>query len=237
MQKKTHTMTHRWWGSVSFIGEMRIGDPGGAGYITPDPFIARLSERGLRVMGIPTGLSAGPSGFGYTIPDPFAEIFDGAAIGNSAHSNMEVKLLDYSEGAITAGWYDGTVLVMEATFVYGSPYIFFEVHSGSPQIKTWPNATDGQRGIWHEGGNSLGVWTAIAGGRNNFLVVGDAGTTFNNADSATVTISAPSGSFTLAWAPDESASVRQTLEAYARNIVRDVTIDYAVDRTDKLGNG
>ena len=230
--EKTHTMTHRWWGSVSFIGEMRIGDPGGAGYITPDPFIARLSERGLRVMGIPTGLSAGPSGFGYTIPDPFAEIFDGAAIGNSAHSNMEAKLLDYSEGAITAGWYDGTVLVMEATFVYGSPYIFFEVHSGSPQIKTWSNANSGQRGIWHQSGASLGVWTAIAGGRNNFLVVGDAGTTFSNTDSPTVTISAPSGSFTLAWAPDDSVSVRQTLETYARNVVRDVTIDYSVDRSD-----
>lgn len=229
---QTHTMTHRWWGSVSFIGEMRIGDPNGAGYITPDPFIARLNERGIRVMGIPTGLSAGPAGFGYTIPDPFAEVFDGAAIGNSAHNNMEAKLLDYSEGAITAGWYDGNTLVMEATFVYGSPYIFFEVYSGSPQIKTWPDATSGQRGIWHEGGNSLGVWTAIAGGRNNFLVVGDAGTTFSNADSPTVTISVPSGSFTLAWAPDESAAKRQALETYARNIVRDVTIDYSVDRSD-----
>lgn len=229
---QTHTMTHRWWGSVSFIGEMRIGDPNGAGYITPDPFIARLNERGIRVMGIPTGLSASSSGFGYTIPDPFAEVFDGAAIGNSAHSNMEAKLLDYSEGAITAGWYDGNTLVMEATLVYGSPYIFFQVHSGSPQIKTWANATAGQRGIWHEGDNSLGIWTAIAGGRNNYLVVGDAGTRFSNIDGPTVTISAPSGSFTLAWAPDESASVRQTLETYARNIVRDVTIDYAVDRSD-----
>ena len=55
-----HTMTHRWWGSLSFIGEMRTGDANGAAYITPDPFIARISERGLRVMGIPTGLSAGP---------------------------------------------------------------------------------------------------------------------------------------------------------------------------------
>ena len=229
---QTHTMTHRWWGSVSFIGEMRIGDPGGAGYITPDPFIARLTERGMRVMGIPTGLSANAAGFGYTIPDPFAEVFDGAAIGNSAHSNMEAKLLDYSEGAITAGWYDGPTLVMEATFVYGSPYIFFEVYSGSPQIKTWPEAQPGQRGLWHQGGNSLGIWTAIAGGRNNFLVVGDAGTTFSNADSSTVTISAPAGSFTLAWAPDESAATRQTLETYARNVVRDVTIDYAVDRSD-----
>lgn len=227
-----HTMTHRWWGSLSFIGEMRTGDANGAAYITPDPFIARISERGLRVMGIPTGLSAGPGGFGYTIPDPFSEVFDGAAIGNSAHSNMDAKLHDYSEGAVTAGWYDGNTLVMEATFVYGSPYIFFEVFSGQPQIKTWPDATSGQRGIWHEGGNSLGVWTAIAGGRNNFLVVGDAGTTFSDTESAVVTITAPNNSFTLAWSPDESASTRQSLEDYARNVVRDVTIDYAVDRAD-----
>lgn len=227
-----HTMTHRWWGSLSFIGEMRVGDPNNAGHLTPDPFIARITERGVRAMAIPTGLSAGPGGFGYNIPDPFSEVFDGIAIGNSAHSNMEAKLHDYSEGAVTAGWYDGNTLVMEATFVYGSPYIFFDVYSGSPQIKTWPNASPGERGIWHEGGNSLGVWTAIAGGRNNFLIVGDSGTTFSNTDSAVVTMSAPSNSFTLAWSPNDSSATRQTIEGYARNAVRDVTIDYAVDRAD-----
>ena len=230
--EQAHTMTHRWWGSISFIGEMKIGDPNGAGYITPDPIIARISERGARVMSIPTGLSAGPGGFGYTIPDPFSEVFDGAAIGNSEHHNMEAKLLDYSEGAVTVGWFDANALVMEATFVYGSPYIFFEVYSGTPQIKTWANATTGQRGVWYEGADSLGLWTAIAGGRNHFLIVGDAGTTYSDIESSTVTISAPSGSFTLAWAPDDSAATRQMLETYAREIVRDVEIDYAVDRND-----
>ena len=44
---------------------------------------------------------------------------------------MDAKLHDYSEGAVTAGWYDGNTLVMEATFVYGSPYIFFEVFQAS----------------------------------------------------------------------------------------------------------
>ena len=226
-----HTMTHRWWGSISFIGEMRVGDTAAAGYITPDPFIARLTERGVRVMTIPTGLGAGQDGFGYTIPDPFSEVFDGAAIGNSAHSNMEAKLLDYSEGSVTAGWYDGPTLVMEATFVYGSPYIFFDVYSGSPQIKTWPDATTGQRGVWHEGDNSLGIWTAIAGGRNNFMIVGDAGTTFSDVNASTVTISSPSNSFTMAWAPETSASVVQSLETYARNAVKYVAIDYSVDRS------
>ena len=226
------TMTHRWWGSVSFIGEMRVGDPDGAGYITPDPFIARLSDRGLRFMTIPVGLQAGVDGFGYTIPDPFAEVFDGAAIGNSLHSDLEVKLLNYSEGAITAGWFDDAVLVMEATFVFGSPYIFIDVHSGEPQIKTWPNANFDQRGIWHEGDNSLGFWTAIAGGRNNFLIVGDEGTTFSDSASSAVTVRAPGNSFTVAWAPEATPAIRETLAAYARNIVQDVTIDYAVDRSN-----
>ncbi len=90
-------MTHRWWGSVSFIGEMRIDDPNGAGYLTPDPLTVRLSERGVRVLSIPAGLRADAGGFSYPIPTPFSEVFDGAAVGNSAHNNMEVKLLDYSE--------------------------------------------------------------------------------------------------------------------------------------------
>jgi hypothetical protein len=48
----------------------------------------------------------------------------------------------------------------------------------------------------------------------------------------TVTISAPGNSFTLVWAPETTASVRQTLESYARNKVKHVTIDYSVDRSN-----
>ena len=225
-----HTMTHRWWGSVSFIGEMRVGDPNGAGYITPDPIMARLTERGARFMGIPPGIGANDGGFGYAVPDPFAEVFDGAAIANKAHSNMDVKLLDYSEGAITAGWYEGDSLIMEATFVYGSPFVFFEVYSGTPTLKTL-RANSGERGVWHEAGDSLGIWSNVAGQRNDFLIVGDSGTTFSGVDTDTVTISAPGNSFTLVWAPETTASVRQTLESYARNKVKHVTIDYSVDRS------
>ena len=225
-----HTMTHRWWGSVSFIGEMRIGDPNGAGYITPDPIMARLTERGARFMGIPPGIGANDGGFGYDMPDPFAEVVDGAAIANTAHSNMDVKLLDYSEGAITAGWFEGDSLIMEATFVYGSPYVFFEVFSGTPTLKTL-RSNSGERGVWHEGGDSLGIWSNVAGHRNDFLIVGDAGTTFSGVETDTVTISAPGNSFTLVWAPETTTSVRQTLENYARNKVKHVTIDYSVDRS------
>ncbi|MEL0007931.1 MAG: immunoglobulin-like domain-containing protein, partial [Luminiphilus sp.] len=227
------TMTHRWWGSVSFLGEMRVGDPNGAGYITPDPIMARLTERGARFMGIPPGIGANAGGFGYTVPDPFAEVFDGVAIANNAHSNMDVKLLDYSEGAITAGWFEDDVLIMEATFVYGSPFVFFEVYSGTPLLKTL-RANGGERGVWHEGGDSLGIWSDVAGQRNDFLVVGDAGTTFDGVNTDTVTVAAPDNSFTLVWAPERTASVRQTLERYARNKVKHVSIDYRVDRSSNI---
>ncbi|MGI9298796.1 MAG: glycosyl hydrolase, partial [Luminiphilus sp.] len=42
----------------------------------------------------------------------------------------------------------------------------------------------------------------------------------------------PGNSFTLVWAPETTASVRQTLESYARNKVKHVTIDYSVDRSN-----
>src|SRR4051812_912412 len=46
------TMTHRWWGSISFLGEMTVGDSNKAGYITPDPMTARINNMGVRIMGI-----------------------------------------------------------------------------------------------------------------------------------------------------------------------------------------
>ena len=50
------TQTHKWWGSVSFLGEMTVGDPNDAAYITPDPISARISNKGVRVGSIPSGL-------------------------------------------------------------------------------------------------------------------------------------------------------------------------------------
>ena len=224
-----HTMTHRWWGSIPFIGEMRTGDANGAGYITPDPFLARLSERGARLLASPSGLKSDAFGFGYSVPDPFSEVFDGIAIANTAHSNMDVMLLDYSDGAVTAGWFDGDIAVMTATFVYGSPYIFFDVLSGSAQLKTL-RANSGEKGVWYQSGNSLGVWTNVAGNLSHFLVIGDAGTTFSNAESNVIDIAASGGSFTVAWAPSDNATFRDTLISYARNIIDAVTIDFHVEQ-------
>ena len=62
--------------------------------------------------------------------------------------------------------------------------------------------------------------------------MGDAGTAFTGVNTDTVAISAPGNSFTLVWAPETTASVRQTLESYARNKVKHVTIDYSVDRSN-----
>ena len=73
------TMTHRWWGSISFVGEMKVGDSAGAAYITPDPMTARISDRGARILGIPGGLRSSATQTAYSIPDPFSEVFDGLA--------------------------------------------------------------------------------------------------------------------------------------------------------------
>ena len=238
----THTMTHRWWGSIPF---------GSEAYITPDPIMARLSGNGVRITGIPSGLNVFTSmpgcaaddsacvdisdnNFGYVIPAPDEEVMEAIAIGNTSHSNMTTKLLDYSEGAVTAGWFDGANLVMKATFVQGSPYVYFEVYSGDAQLKSL-RPSGGERGVWHEGGDSIGIWTNVAGIRNHFMVVGDAGTSYTNVNSEVVTIDSPTNGFTLAWMPTTGASVtselRAIVQAQARNVVDEVIIDYSVDRS------
>jgi hypothetical protein len=57
------TMTHRWWASISFLGEMTVGDSNKSGYITPDPMTARISNKGVRIMGIPGGLRTGTNDY------------------------------------------------------------------------------------------------------------------------------------------------------------------------------
>ena len=236
-----HTMTHRWWGSIPFAAEA---------YITPDPIMARLSGNGVRITGIPSGLRVFTSmpgcgaddppcvdivdnNFGYVIPAPADEVMEAIAIGNTNHGGMTTKLLDYSEGSVTAGWFDGASLIMEATFVQGSPYVYFEVYSGKPLLKTL-RPTGGERGVWYEGSDSLGVWTNVAGMRNHFMVVGDAGTSFDNVDSEAVTVNSPSNAFTLAWMPTTGESVadglRDSVKRQSRNVVDKVQIDYSVDR-------
>jgi hypothetical protein len=98
--------------------------------------IARITNRGARIMGIPSGLRASAGGFGYPIPDPFAEVFDGIAIGNTNFSSMDAYLKDHSDGSVTVEWQSGGQAVMEATFVHGSPYVYFKAHAGQLVVRT-----------------------------------------------------------------------------------------------------
>jgi hypothetical protein len=92
---------------------------------------------------------------------PFGEVFDGIAIANSAYGSMDAYLKDYSDGSATVMWKAGNTDVMEATFIHGSPYVYFKVYDGSPIIKTL-RSNSGEKGIFYESGDSLGVWTNVA---------------------------------------------------------------------------
>lgn len=224
------TMTHRWWGSVPFLGEMTVGDPGDAAYITPDPITARISNRGARLLSIASGIKTQGNGSSYQIPAPFNEVFDGIAVGNSVYGDMDAYLKDYSDGSVTVQWRSGATPVMEATFVYGSPYAYFTALQGQLVLRT--KASDGpEKGIFYSDGNSLGIWTDVAEIRNHFLVVGDDSTQFVNPNGSEIFISG-SNSITVAWLPDTDASTIQTFARYARQPVDEVFIDYSVNRSD-----
>ena len=226
------TATHRWWGSVPFYGEGKVNGSG-AGYLTADPLMARVSDRGVRVLGLPNGLRGGPTQFSYSIPAPAEEVFDGIAIGNSQFSNLNAFMKDNSDGSITVEWRSGATPVMEATLVHGSPYMFFQVYAGTPVIRT-KAATGPEKGVFYQAGNSLGVWTDVASIRNHFLIVGDGATQFTNPTAAATSFDPANKRFTLVWLPvSAGASPSSTMIGdflqYALNRVAKVNINYAVD--------
>jgi len=234
------TPTHRWWGSVSFYGEMTVGDSNKAAYITPDPMTARITNMGARIMGIPGGIKTGSTGNEYTyqIPDPFSQVFDGIAIGNSAYSNLTANLKDYSDGSVTIQWNSGATAVMEATFVHGSPYAYFTALQGSLVVRT--KAIDGgEKGVFYQAGNSIGIWTDVAGDRNNFLITGHDATTFTNPNSAEIGVNNTTKRLTVTLLPQvagtPATTMIQAFEQYATQRVDKVNINYAVDRnTNKV---
>ena len=226
------TMTHRWWGSVAFHGEMTTGNTRQAGYITPDPITARISERGARILGIPSGLRTGDKEYAYRIPEPYREVFDGMAVGNSVSDQLQAYLKDFSDGSVTVQWRSDATPVMEATFVHGSPYVYFTALDGELILRT--HAANGdQKGIFHRGENTLGLWTDVAGNRHYFLLVGDESTRFSGV--AGNEIRAGHGKqLTVALLPlskgtPDEAMIR-TFTTYARQRVDEVRIDYAVNR-------
>ena len=228
------TPTHRWWGSIPFLGEMTIGDANDAAYITPDPMTARVTNRGFRVMGIPSGLATSGDGFLYSIPDPFNEVFDGIAIGNTDFANMDAFLKDHSDGSVTVEWQSGGEPVMEATFVHGSPYAYVTAFQGGLVVRTL-RTDGGEKGTFYDQGNSLGIWTSVAGNHNNFLVTGEGATTFGNIAGNEITVSNAANELTLTYLPQTGGVPADALvgffEASARNKVAAVDIDYSVDRS------
>jgi endoglucanase Acf2 len=226
--------THKWWGSIPFLGEMTIGDPNDAAYITPDPMTARVTDRGFRVMGIPSGLASTGDGFMYSIPDPFSEVFDGVAIGNTTFGNMDAYLKDHSDGSVTVEWQSAGQAVMEATFVHGSPYVYVKAYQGELVIRTLRTDSD-EKGTFYEQGNSLGIWTSVAGNHNNFLVTGEGSTAYANIAGNEITVSNTANELTLTYLPQTTGIPTDVFtgffEAMARNSVAAVDIDYSVDRS------
>ncbi len=232
-----HTGTHRWWGSISFFGEMPIGDVSKAGYLTPDPITARVSDRGFRMLSIPGGLAYknGNSDI-YEVPGPFDEVFDGLAIANTQYQQMDAKLYDYSDGSVTVEWQQGGNAIMRATFVHGSPYVFVDVLRGELLLKSKaPNGPE--KDVYYQGDNQLGLWTDVAGNRGTFLVVGDGPTQFIDAESQNTRVQNSSGRVTIALLPtaDElpDAAMIDRYAQYALNRVDEVEVSYQVSDTSQ----
>ncbi len=222
---------HRWWGSVSFLGEMQLGNPNDAAYITPDPITARIHNTGVRMMGIPTGLQFTGDGFHYPIPDPFSEVFDGLAITHATATNLDAKMYDYSDGSVTVQWTANGSPALRATFVYGSAYVYFTVLDGEVNIKTL-RENGGEKDIFHESDGHLGIMTSVAGNTNYYLISGASGTTFSNVAGNVIGIDAVGDKFTVALLPTlntPATSLITTFKNYALNEVAAVDITYSID--------
>jgi endo-1,3(4)-beta-glucanase len=239
------TQTHKWWGSTTFLGEMTVGDANDSAYITPDPISARITNMGVRVGSIPSGLQLTNGGqYYYPIPAHEAEVFDGIAVGNSAYANLEAFTKDYSEGSVTVMWKSGSTEVMEATFVHGSPYVYIKAFQGNLEVRTLRQDGVNEKGTFPTPSNMLGIWTSVAGKTNNFLIVGEGSTSFPDLSDSndpmttgTYGVINSAKEMTLVYLPQLTAgSVSSSMMDYfaskARNKVAAVNIDYSVNRTN-----
>ena len=230
------TPTHKWWGSIPFMGEMTVGDPNDAAYITPDPITARVTEKGVRIMGIPSGIkTVNQNEVAYQIPDPFSEVMDGIAIANSLFSNLEAFLKDHSDGSVTVEWQSDGSAVMEATFVHGSPYVYFKAIQGEIVIRAL-REDGGEKGTFYNQDNHLGVWTSVAGNHNNYLLSGEGDTTFTNITSNEIKVSNATNEVTVTYLPHlggvPTTSLVDFFATKARSVVESVLINYTVNRSN-----
>ena len=148
---------------------------------------------------------------------------------------MDAYLNDHSDGSVTVEWQSGGQAVMEATFVHGSPYVYFKAYQGELVVRTL-RADGGEKGTFYNQGNSLGIWTSVAGNHNNFLVTGEGNTTFGNTTGNAITVSNAANELTLTYLPQTAGTPSDVLtsffEAKARAVVAAVEIDYVVNRSD-----
>ncbi|MGW8369261.1 MAG: glycosyl hydrolase, partial [Gammaproteobacteria bacterium] len=90
-----------------------------------------------------------------------------------------------------------------------------------------------EKGTFYAQGNSLGVWTSVAGNHNNFLVTGEGATTFGNIAGNEITVSNAANELTLTYLPQTQGVPSDTLSGFfathARSVVAAVDVDYSVD--------
>jgi hypothetical protein len=88
-----------------------------------------------------------------------------------------------------------------------------------------------EKGIFYEQGNSLGVWTNVAGNYNNFLITGEGETTFGDTTGSEITVSNTANEFTLTYLPQTAGTPTDVqtefFAAKARNLVSSVDIEGA----------
>jgi endoglucanase Acf2 len=129
-------------------------------------------------------------------------------------------------------WKSGSADVMEATFVHGSPYIYFKAYSGNFEIRTLRQDSF-EKGTFSAGDNVLGVWTDV-GKPNNYLIVGEGATTFTNPSSNEIGVNNAAKEMTLVYLPHLEAGAAPSamidlFASKARNTVASVDIGYQVN--------
>jgi endoglucanase Acf2 len=124
---------------------------------------------------------------------------------------------------------------MEATFVHGSPYVYFKAYTGNLVVRTL-RSNGSEKGTFYNQGNTLGLWTNVAGVANNFLVVGEGATTFSNTTGSEIGVNNSAKELTLVYLPHSgvgsaSSAMINKFASKARNTVAAVDIDYQVNRS------